>query len=199
MAKYIALGLCVLFTLVACESYTKIPQEDLVTVAWQKIPLKAGILNLHSDNIGAESEITYDEDNGVVLDQAKALLNTVFDRVDTDPTRGDIDIHLVFTYTTELKDNMAYCRAKAIFYKPFTSTKIEEITRKATYEGKDYQRLDLIRYNSILRAQRKLISAMKGDPTLRDYAATLGRKLTEKPSIPGTVPATKRKTEPVVK
>jgi len=183
MRGFLVVGLLVTLAFAGCKTYTEIPDEDLVPAPGERIPLTVGIFDLHTSHIGRDMQQVYNEDKGKVVQQAKKLMEAIFDRVDENPRLPDTDVCVALHYTTELKDNVGYCRGKAVFYKAFRPDKIAEFYQKVTHEGSEYDRLDVIRYNSVLKAQVELVRAMRGHEALRAYALSLGRTLEPTPQL----------------
>jgi len=181
--KLAALG-CLL-ALTSCIGYNSVKKEDLVVAPGERIPLKVGILNIQTTHLGASGIHIAEEDRGVVLDQARKLMEPIFDRVSENPRLSDTDVLVYFEYTTKIKKNTASCTGAAVFLKAGSSREvITEIRTKAVNEGRLSDREGLVRYNAVLKAQRQLVAKMKGHERLREFAKKLGRKVEPKPASP---------------
>ena len=188
MRKRIVALTCLL-SVVSCIGFDSVKKDDLTVAQEDRIPLKVGILNVQTTHLGAAGIHFANEDEGVVLDQAMKLFGPIFDRVSKNPRLADTDVIVYLDYTTRVAKNTATCIGTAAFLKAGTRETITEVRAKAVNKGRLSDRQGIVRYNAVLKAQRRLARKMRGHERLREFAKKLGRKV--EPKTPATQSAPK--------
>jgi len=183
MLKKFAVLACVL-ALFSCSTFHKLTEEDRTVTEAEKIPLNVGILNLVSTHLDTNGIFIANEDKAIVLVQAHELLGYIFDRVSENTRLPDNDILVHFDYTTKVKKNTATCYGVVAFIRAKTREPILELKCKAVNEGRITDRQGVVRYNAILKTQRKLAKKIRGNGKLRKLAKSLGRSVAPLPVAP---------------